>query len=76
MKPMIRDVLKAIVETVPVFGVLLIISVMIATFTGWVLNIIKLAQDVVTPNADFTIEILVRAVGIFATPFGAVMGYL
>lgn len=75
MKRILNGFLKGLVEVFPAYGVLIVMAVLLAAITGWVLNIIKLVQDVVEPNAELTLEIFVRALGIFATPIGAVMGY-
>ncbi len=47
--------------------------IVIAGFTGWVLNILKLVQcsfDTIGP------EIILRIIGIFMAPLGIVLGFI
>ena len=54
-----------------VIVVLMAAGVAIAGFVGWVLNIIAVVGANFTP---FTGELLVRVIGIFVAPIGAIMG--
>jgi len=49
------------------------VVVVLAGIIGWVINIVKLAGMI---GADISAELVIRAVGIFFAPLGAVMGYL
>lgn len=53
--------------------VLLTISVVIASVTGWVFNIIEIFN---IANAPITGMFVLRIVGIFVAPLGAILGYL
>ncbi len=53
--------------------VLLTISVVIASVTGWVFNIIEIFN---IANAPITGMLVLRIVGIFVAPLGAILGYL
>lgn len=44
----------------------------IAGVIGWLINIAKLVGG----NMDITGEFILRIIGIFAAPLGAIMGYL
>lgn len=48
-----------------------VIVLSIAGIIGWVLNIAKLVGG----NMEITGEFILRIIGIFAAPLGAVMGY-
>ena len=76
MKRNFFGLLKALVKVSPVFGGLFVMALFFAAVIGWVLNLIKFMQDVVAPNAELTLEIAVRALGIFIGFLGAVLGYL
>jgi len=49
------------------------VVVVLAGIIGWVINIVKLVGMI---GADISAELVIRAVGIFFAPLGAVMGYL
>jgi hypothetical protein len=55
------------------FGFVAIMAVGAAGLVGWVLNIITVVSMVSEP---ITKMFILRAVGIFAAPLGAVLGYL
>lgn len=44
-----------------------------AVIVGWVMNVIKIVGLL---NTDITPMFVARAVGVFAVPLGAVLGYL
>jgi hypothetical protein len=48
--------------------------IFIGSAVGWVINIFKLVQTNL-PLAQWTVEEVVRAIGIPFAPLGAVMGY-
>lgn len=51
-------------------AVLIWIALPIASIVGWGLNIIKLfGADTISG------EVVVRVIGVFAAPFGAILGY-
>jgi hypothetical protein len=53
--------------------VLILISIWLAAVIGWILNIVTLAQS----SFDVLTGMLVlRVVGIFVAPLGAVLGYI
>lgn len=49
------------------------ITVVVGGIIGWVLNIIKLVGMV---DGEITTMFVLRIVGIFAAPLGAVLGYI
>ena len=53
--------------------IFLYIGLVIASLTGWIWNIVKLSDLGLDP---LTGEVVIRVVGIFVAPLGAVMGYL
>lgn len=59
----------------PIVFILLLGSVIMVALAGWVMNIYKL---VVTagPIAEFGALEVLRVVGIFLAPLGAVMGFM
>lgn len=60
-------------EAVEHFLAILAVAIGVALVGGWIANIVKL----VGMNFDhITGMLIVRAVGIFLAPLGAVMGYL
>ena len=54
-----------------VFAVLFVVGLI-----GWILNICKLVAASGTEISDMTIMIVLRAIGVFAAPLGAVLGFL
>lgn len=52
---------------------LLFIVLWLAVIGGWIANIVKLVGMV---GGEVTTMFILRAVGIFAAPLGAVLGYL
>ncbi len=50
---------------------LFIIILAILVAIGWVMNVI----DLVRWNADITAEFIIRVIGIFVPPLGAIMGW-
>lgn len=51
-------------------GVLFFVILAIAFFAGWVMNIIELCNA-----TGFTGMVVVRIIGVFMAPLGAVLGY-
>ena len=49
------------------------VVVALAGIIGWVINIVKLVGMI---GADISAELVIRAVGIFFAPLGAVMGFI
>jgi hypothetical protein len=49
--------------------------IFIGSAVGWVINIFKLIENNL-PLAQWTVEEVIRAVGVPVFPVGAVMGYL
>lgn len=64
---------KGSIGDVGVALALLYIVLAIAGIIGWVLNIAKLVGDFGGP---LTAKLVLRIVGIFAAPLGAILGYL
>ena len=65
--------LKFTVRNPGVLAVLIFIGLFIASLVGWVWNIVKMTgMDFAAETAMF----IVRAIGIFVAPLGAVLGYL
>jgi hypothetical protein len=52
---------------------LLIVILFLAGVWGWVWNIIKIVDAV---NDPITLMLVFRAIGVFAAPLGAVLGFL
>lgn len=52
------------------FG-LLGIALIIAGFVGWIMNLVAIAQV-----TQFSGMVVLRAVGVFLAPLGAVLGYV
>lgn len=52
---------------------LMIVGIWLAVVGGWIANIVKLIGMTIDP---LTLEVILRAVGIFVFPLGAVMGFL
>ena len=50
--------------------------IFIGSAVGWVINIFKLIEKTNLPLAQWTVEEVIRAVGVPVFPVGAVMGYL
>lgn len=57
-------------------GIALWFMIIIALGIGWVMNIVKLVGFAGGTFAGNEIEIILRAVGIFAAPLGGVAGWL
>ncbi|MBO9437298.1 hypothetical protein J7354_01360 [Sulfitobacter sp. R18_2] len=57
-------------------GIALWLMVIIGLGIGWVMNIVKLISFAGGAFAGNEIEIILRAVGIFAAPLGGVAGWL
>lgn len=49
-----------------------LLTVFIAALIGWVMNIITIISLM---GADFGAEIVIRCIGVFAFPLGAIAGY-
>lgn len=45
----------------------------LGAFVGWVLNIMAIVHGI---DAGLTTKMIIRIVGLFVAPLGAVMGYL
>lgn len=58
-------------DSTSLFGVLALIALVIAAGIGWVLNIVALAHATSIDGM-----VILRAIGIFVAPMGAVMGYV
>jgi len=54
-------------------GAVIAIAFSFAFAWGWVLNIIELSQSTFAP---VTGEVVLRVIGVFMAPLGAVMGYI
>jgi len=58
------------------FGFVLVwFTITLASFAGWVMNIVKLAQDLSADTA-VTKMFIARIVGVFVPFVGAVLGYM
>ncbi len=49
------------------------VSIVLAGFIGWVLNIVTISHS--GPIAEWTATTVVRIIGIFVAPIGAVLGW-
>lgn len=49
------------------------VSIVLAGFIGWVMNIVTVFNS--GPIAEWTATTLVRIIGIFVAPIGAVLGW-
>ncbi|MEG1123095.1 MAG: hypothetical protein RSE62_12925 [Citrobacter sp.] len=49
------------------------ISVIIAGFIGWIMNIVTIFHS--GPIAEWTATTIVRIIGVFIAPIGAVLGW-
>lgn len=57
------------------FG-LMIILVWLAAIAGWIMNIITLIKlAMVSGPVEFTLIIVLRIIGIFVAPLGAILGW-
>ena len=56
-----------------IFGIIIIVLLVFFGGYGWVENIIKLYHSTFTP---LTGQIVLRAIGTFLPPVGAIMGYM
>lgn len=59
-------------ESADLMTMAFLVVVFLAVFGGWVANVVKLA------GADFSVitgMLVLRVIGIFAAPLGAVLGY-
>ncbi|MDP3972152.1 MAG: hypothetical protein Q8P61_04480 [Candidatus Nanopelagicales bacterium] len=56
-----------------IFGIALGSALLVGGVVGWVWNIVKLAEMGVDP---LTAMFVIRAIGIFVAPLGAVLGFL
>ena len=54
-----------------VFAVLFVVGLI-----GWISNICKLVAASGTEISDMTIMVVLRVIGVFAAPLGAVLGFL
>lgn len=54
--------------------VLALWALILAGFIGWVLNIVAIFHA--GPIAEWTAVVLVRVIGVFVPPVGAVMGWI
>ena len=52
-----------------------IIAVVIAAIVGWMMNVVKILMVMGNGFEQAGMEIVVRGVGVFVLPFGAVAGY-
>ncbi len=57
-------------------GGLIILALWIAAVGGWIANIVKLVHAASGNDVQITVMILLRIMGIIATPLGAILGYL
>ena len=62
-----------ITEAGSIFGVLFMISVVIAAGFGWVMNVVEIFN---IANGPITGMFVFRIIGIFVAPLGAILGYL
>ncbi len=58
--------------SIAILGVLIWLGVIITVAVGYVFNILDLFSDLSTVNGVF----IMRIIGIFLPPIGAIMGYL
>lgn len=58
----------------PLIPAILILIAAFAGVVGWIWNILKLVG--VESFTGNEVEVIIRAIGLFAAPIGAVMGYL
>jgi hypothetical protein len=56
-----------------VLGILMIIGIWVASIVGWIMNICKLCG---CSFEHFNAEVVVRGIGVFMAPLGAIMGYV
>jgi hypothetical protein len=56
-----------------IFGAVAVFGVIILAFAGWVLNIVAIVGSV---DAAITGMFILRCIGIFVAPLGAVLGYV
>ena len=56
-------------------GFLLVVAGLGLVLYGWVLNILSLIQSAVA-GSEFTLLIVLRAVGVFFAPLGAILGWV
>ena len=55
------------------FGVIAVTTVVIASIVGWILNVIAIFGSSFDP---LTGVVVLRCIGVFVPPIGAVMGYI
>jgi hypothetical protein len=58
---------------------LLLVPIWIVVFIGWVLNVIAVISAAVDPSflvSDMTVMFVLRVIGIFFAPLGAILGYV
>lgn len=60
-------------ENTAVIVVLLYIVLIIGSLIGWVLNVIDLLQTI---GGGFTTLFVLRVVGVFVAPLGAILGWV
>jgi hypothetical protein len=58
-------------EAIGFFGVILMCCLVLAGAIGWVLNIVEIAHA-----TQFHGMVVLRAIGVFIPPLGAVLGYV
>jgi len=51
-------------------------AILAAVVYGYVLNIIDIVQAVGMPNAEVTLLLVVRVIGLFVVPLGTILGYV
>lgn len=54
-------------------GYWIFVGIMVAGFIGWVMNIIKIFGA--GPISEWTATVLVRVIGVFVAPIGAILGW-
>ncbi len=58
-------------------GVLIVISIFVAAAAGWIMNVVRLYSIATVAGWDgHEIEFILRGVGVFVPPLGAIGGYL
>jgi len=54
-------------------GVLLYIALILAAVIGWVMNIIQIVH---MSDGGVTAKLIIKLIGVFAAPLGALMGWI
>lgn len=58
-------------EAITMFGAIILFGIIIAGAIGWILNIVAIAN-----TTAFSGLVVIRAIGVFLAPLGAVLGYV